>query len=131
VASANLELVRSIYAAFGRGDFTTAEWAHPEIEWVIAEGPTAGRWKGLAGMRESFTGMLGAWDDFRIEAEECRELDEQRVLVLSHSRGRGKASGLEIGQKGADLISVRDGKVTSFTHYYDRELAFADLGLKD
>jgi ketosteroid isomerase-like protein len=40
VASANLELVRSIYAAWQRGDYSSVEWADPEIEYVFADGPT-------------------------------------------------------------------------------------------
>src|SRR6202011_4050270 len=45
--SANLELVRSIYAATERGDYTWAAWAHSEIELVIVDGPTPGNWKGI------------------------------------------------------------------------------------
>jgi ketosteroid isomerase-like protein len=52
--------------------------------------------------------------------------------VLVHSSGRGKTSGLEIGQmrtQGAALFHLSDGKVTRFVVYLDRDRAFADLGL--
>src|SRR2546423_1375382 len=61
--------------------------------------------------------FLSAWEDFRPEAEEYREIDGERVLVLLHHRGRGKASGLELAQmqtNNAALFHVRDGKVTRF-----------------
>ena len=39
MASASLDLVRSIYAAWQRGDYSSAEWAHPEIEYGLVDGP--------------------------------------------------------------------------------------------
>jgi ketosteroid isomerase-like protein len=130
--SANLDLVRSIYAAWERGDFSSAEWADPEIEYVIADGPSPGRWTGLTGMSEGQRDFLGAWEDLRVEAEEYRELDGERVLVLAHNTGRGKASGLELGQmqtRGAVLFHLRSGTVIRVAAYFDRERALADLGL--
>jgi ketosteroid isomerase-like protein len=131
-ASANLDLVRSIYAAWERGDFSSTEWAHPDIDYVIADGPDPGSWAGLAGMADVIRDRLKAWEDFRFTADEYRELDSERVLVLGHARGRGKRSGLELGQirgERAHLFHVRDGKVTRLVLYTDRERAFADLGL--
>ena len=130
--SANLDFIRSLYAAWERADWSSAEWAHPEIEWVIADGPTPGSWTGVAGMVEGFRGILGAWEEFRAVADEYRELDAERVLVLIHWGGRGKTSGLEVEQmrtKGAQLFHVRGGKVTRFVTYWDGERALADLGL--
>ena len=134
--SENLDLVRSIYAANERGEFfqQAPDWAHPEIEWIIADGPTAGSWTGVAGMAESFRNMLGAWDDLRVYADDFRELDDERVLVLYHFVGRGKTSGLDLGNfqaRGATLYQIRDGRVTKIATYYDdRDRTLADLGLE-
>jgi ketosteroid isomerase-like protein len=129
--SANVDLVRSIYATWEGGEYGSAEWAHPEIDFVIADGPAPGRWKGLAGLAEGARDQLNAWQGVRFEADEYRELDDERVLVLMHFSARGKKSGLEIGQTrtdGATLFHVRGGKVTRYVFYWDREHAF-DLGL--
>jgi hypothetical protein len=39
----NVELVRSVVSAWERGDYSSTEWAHPEIEFVIADRPSPGR----------------------------------------------------------------------------------------
>jgi ketosteroid isomerase-like protein len=130
--SANLDLVRSIYAAWERGDFSSADWADPKIEFVITGGPAPGSWIGLTAMTEAWREMLGAWEDYRTEVDEYRELDRDRVLV--HFSGHGKSSGFEARQftttkGGANLLNLRGGKVTRFVIYWDRERALADLGL--
>jgi ketosteroid isomerase-like protein len=132
--SANLDLVRSIFNGWGRGDYSSSEWAHPEIEFVSADGPSPGSWRGLAGMRESVRDFQDTWEGFRSEGDEYRELDDERVLVLIRRAGRGKASGLELAQMktgGVNLFHVRDGKVARIVRYFDRGEAFADLGLKE
>ena len=131
-ASANLDLVRSILAAWERGDLGWTAWADRDIEYVFADGPSPGRWMGLAGMAEGVRDWLNAWEDWRVSADEYLELDGERVLVLTDYRGRGKRSGLEVSDmrtKGAHLFHVRDGKVTRLIAYFDHERALADLGL--
>ena len=130
----NVEVVRAACAPWARGDYSSVEWAHPEIEFVVADGPTPGRWTGLAGLEEGWRSWLSAWEEWRVEAEEYRELDGERVLVLFQLSGRGKASGLDVGQtqtKGANLFHVRDGRVTRIVGYWGRERALEAVGLSE
>ena len=131
--SANLDLVRSIFADWERGDFSSAEWAHVDVEFSFAGGPDPGSWTGLSGMADGMRSWISAWSEFRVEADEYRGLDSERVLVLSHVIVRGKASGLEVGQMpsgGAYLFYIRDGQVTKLIAYFDPDRALADLGLE-
>jgi hypothetical protein len=128
--SANLDLVRSIYADWERGNFTHTEWAHPEIEYVQVDGPHPGTWIGH--MPEGFRDVLGAWTDFQSTAESYCELDEERVLALARADARGKASGVELPEaltRHVVLFHIREGKVIKAIIYRDRDRALADLGL--
>jgi ketosteroid isomerase-like protein len=131
--SANLDLVRSILADWERGDyFSRADWTDPEIEFVLVGGPDPGSWKGATETADAWRDYLRNWQAYRIKAEEFRQLDGERVLVLFRVFGRGKTSGLELGQfqqGSASVFHVRDGKVTRLVTYLDRDRALADLGL--
>jgi hypothetical protein len=132
--SENLDLVRSIYAAWEREYFSSAEWADPEIEYVQADGPDPGSWSGLANMAQAMRGWLSGWEEFHVEADEFRELDDKRVFVFARTSGRGKRSGLELGDVlggAANVFQVREGRVTRFVLYFDRDRALADLGLEE
>jgi len=131
----NLELVRSIYADWQRGEFfSTTDWADPEIEYVIVDGPDAGSWRGLSAMAKTMHRILSTWENARVEADDYVELDDERVLVFNHLSGRGKASGLDVGQlqrNGAAVLHIRDGKVTRYVSYNDRDRALADLEVSE
>jgi ketosteroid isomerase-like protein len=128
----NLDLVRSIYADWEHGDFSRDDWAHPEIEYVVADGPEPGSWTGLAGMAEAWRGVSSAGENVRVLAEEYRELDDQRVLVLLDTSGRGKTSGINLHRvRGRAMwFHLCNGKVTRRVVYWDRDRALANLGLE-
>jgi ketosteroid isomerase-like protein len=130
--SANLELVKSIFVGWERGDWSSADWADPEIHFEMIGGLLEGSWDGRSGMARAWGEILGAWEDLRTDAEEFRELEDGRVLVLLRNQGRGRESGIEIGEisaKSANLFTIREGKVTSLVLYWDRERALAEVGL--
>ena len=82
--------------------------------------------------RRMEAGLTQAWADFRAELETCEALDDERVLVLTENSGRGRTSGVDVGQirtRGANVFHIRNGKVTRLVAYWSRERALADLGL--
>jgi ketosteroid isomerase-like protein len=130
--SANLDLVRSISAEWERGRYGSVDWAHPEIEFVIADVPDRGTWSGVRGMEEGWREFLTAWEGHHVEVEQYRELDDERVLVFGRLVAHGKTSGVDLQQmrtEGANLFCIRDGKVTRLVIYFDRTHAHEDLGL--
>lgn len=131
MASANVELVRSVFAAWEHGDFSSADWADPEIEFVLADGPDPGSRTGRAEMAEGWRATLAAFEDYRLTAREYQEIDDGRVLVIASRMGRGKTSGVELDQvgDGAVLFCLRDGRVTRMVGYWEARRAFADLDL--
>jgi ketosteroid isomerase-like protein len=130
---ARLDLVRFICKAWERGDHSSADWAHAQIEFVIPDGPQPGAWQGHEQMAAAMREVLSAWVGARQEVDEYLELDDERVLVLVRRFGRGKRSGLDVAQLGATngalLFCVGGGLVTRLVFYWDRERALADLGL--
>src|SRR5262249_16682009 len=132
--SEKLKLVHSILAKWERGNFRSVDWAHPQIEYAIVDDPGSPAGRGVAEMSDTWREFLKAWEDYRVEAREYHELDDERVLVALTARGRGKASGLDIGTAGggrgsANLFHVRGGRVTRLASYFNRDRALADVGL--
>lgn len=130
MTAANVVLVRSIYDAWERGDFSrTREWAHPEIECASLGGPVSGGYTGPAAVDEGLSALLEVIDGARPEAQEYRSIDDERVLVLGCLRGRERSSGADVEQLRANVFRIRNGKVVRLIFYRDRGRAFADLGL--
>jgi ketosteroid isomerase-like protein len=132
VSQENVELVRSIYADWERGDFGRIDWADPEIEFERPDGVMTGRWQGLAGMARGWGEFVSSWEDLRATADDLRQLDDGRVLVLTTTAGRNKTTGLQFtNPAGATLFTIGDGKITRLVTYWDRARALADLGLEE
>ncbi len=132
--SENMDLVRSIFADWERGDYTRIDWAHPDIEFVIADVPDLGVWHGVAGMIEGWLEFLSAWEGHRVEAAEYREVDTRRVLVLGRMTALGQSSRVDLDglqTPGGNLLEISDGLVTRLVVYFNRAHALADAGMEE
>jgi ketosteroid isomerase-like protein len=130
----NLDLVRAIFADWERGDFSRADWADPDIEFIQVDGPAPSHATGLAEMATAWRARRNVLEHFRVEAEEIIEVDETRVMVLVRDHGRAKTSGIDIERLGARttlVLHLQARKVTRLAIYWDRDRAFADLGLEE
>ena len=127
----NVEVVRRIFRAWEQGDFSSAEWADPGIQFHLRAGPDEAVHHGVEAMGHAWREWLSAWEDFETEACEFIDLGDE-VLVLSEFRGRGKTSGMSIeAMAGAALFSLRHGKVVRLGSYTDRSEALEAAGLSE
>jgi ketosteroid isomerase-like protein len=125
----NVEIVQSIFASWTEGDFSSADWADPEIEFrSIAE---YGETHGVAAMAKRWRGWLTAFEHFSSHAEEYLEAGD-RVLVMTRFRGAGRGSDAPIGDfPGACLFTLREGKVVRLVLFTDRREALEAAGLSE
>jgi ketosteroid isomerase-like protein len=132
MASENVRLVREIYDRWEAGDFSSVEWAHPEIEYALVGGTDPSTYRGPEAMGRAWADWLSSFDDFGVHAEEIIDAGE-RVLVMVRFSGRGKGSGVSVedvaGERGANLFELRDGKVVRLLLYPDRDVARREIEL--
>jgi len=128
-----LEPVRGVYASWAEGDFgSPASIFHPDVEFDRTSGDMqldlGGPFHGIEEMERATRTWFSAWKDFRIEAAEVIDLGD-RALVLTRWGGEGRDSGVPMFGHGADVWTVRGGKVTALQMYWDRDEGLAAVGL--
>jgi ketosteroid isomerase-like protein len=127
----NVKLVRRMYDAFYRGDFDAAlAYFDPEAEVDASMRVDEGIGHGRDALNAMVARWVGAWDEWREEIEEIRDLGSQ-VLVVSKQRGRAKGSGLEVETHYAVLYEIRGEKITRMTIYSEAAEALEAAGLTE
>jgi ketosteroid isomerase-like protein len=130
MSQANVEIVRKIYGAWERGDFSSTDWADPEIEFTIP-GPDLEVHRGIDSMGRAWADWLGVFDELSIRGESFHDGGD-KVVVEQVFRGKGKGSGIPIDEiRGAVVCTMRNGKVTRFEGHTTLEAALASAGLAD
>ena len=129
---ANIEALRPVYEAWGRGDFT-GEWPDvygSRMSWGWSEEfpEIHGTYGDPEAARDRLRRWLSPWEKWRVEAEEYVTIQD-RVVVLARYHGRGKGSGAEVDVTGAHVWVMRDGKAESVMIFSDRSKALGAAGL--
>lgn len=119
--SQNVELVKSIYEAFGKGDMPAVFGAMTEdIEWHEAEGmPYGGVYHGSDEIAQNVFGpIVEDLPDFAVAAEEFMASGSTVAAVIRYS-GTAKTTGTTLNLPAVHVWDIRDGKVVRFRQFVD------------
>lgn len=130
MAQENVQLIRGLYEAFGKGDVSTVLGSMDEgIEWREAENfiyadrnPYVGRQAVLEGVLTRF----GAeWNAFTVTPEEWLDAGNQ-VVVLGTYTGTHKATGRAVRAQFAHVWAVKGSRILRFQQFTDTK-QFAEV----
>jgi ketosteroid isomerase-like protein len=126
----NVEMVKLLFARWNEGDYSSTEWADPDIAFVMKT-PGGGTSHGVEAMAESWGDFLRAWERFQGVPQRVIDAGSQ-VLALNEFGGRGSVSGVPIkGMRGAALFTFEAGKVVRLVLFTDWDEALEAAGLSE
>lgn len=128
----NKQIVKDLYAAFGRGDIAAVRALVAEdVIWHLpGEVPHySGTYEGSGRVADFFQDLHA---NVAVEAFEPREFvaEGDLVLVIGWSRGRVKSTGGMFDNRWVMAFTVRDGKITKFEEYADTQALAAAHDLR-
>jgi ketosteroid isomerase-like protein len=129
VSRANVDLVRSSFEAFGRGDFEEAFAVYdPAVEWCTAhDEPDSQTYVGIPALRRFVAYLADPWSDRfgpAVEFEDFIDCGEWVVAPWSATL-HGHGSGIEIEVFETYAVLVRGGRITRIDEYRTVEEALA------
>jgi ketosteroid isomerase-like protein len=131
MAEEAIERLRAGLDAFNRTGEIDADLFDPEVEMIQASSiiDTAGEFQGPDGLVAALGELRGAFDDLRFELEDVSEAPDGRFVEVIRVRGRGKGSGLEMDNRIAWLVTLREGKISRLVVYEEPAEAFDAVGI--
>lgn len=123
MSEANIAIVQSLYAAFGRGDINALlEGCLPDVDWVSGGGkgdfPVFGPRKGRAGVQEFFGTVAGTLE-FDAFAPHEFYADRDKVFVLGYYSATIKKTARKAASEWIHVFTFHQGKVANFREFTD------------
>ena len=129
MSKANVDLVRSSFEAFGRGDFDEAFSVYdPAVEWcTAADEPDRHTYIGIPALRRFVAYLADPWSNRFGEAVEWDDFIDRGDWVIApwSARLHGHGSGIEIEVSETYAVLVRDNRITRVDEYRTVEQALA------
>ncbi|HZP69381.1 MAG TPA: nuclear transport factor 2 family protein [Pseudolabrys sp.] len=123
MTAANISFVRSLYAAFGRGDISAiVDAIAPNAAWEVVgrekDYPLFGARKGPAAVRDFFKQVGENQERVSFTPRDFHAVGDM-VLVLGHYTWMLRKTGRPVDTEWAHVFTVRSGKVAAFREFTD------------
>jgi len=130
----NIEIVRTAFAAFDRGDIDgVLRLCADDV--VITQPPelpgVSPRQYGHRGVLEAFAIWPEQWEDYRMEILKIAAAPADRVFVATRTRGRGKQSGVEVEMDISFAFTIRDSSIREMRIFMREGDALEAAGLSE
>ena len=130
----NVEVVRRAVQEFnergfdgiGDSDLVTDDFEFHEPP----EQPAPRVARGREEVRQLAVEFDAAWDEHRSEPQEVRAVDADRVLLVTVEHFKGR-DGIEVEAPFAAILTLRDGKLSRWDAFWDKQKALEVAGLSD
>lgn len=124
MSQSNGDVVRELYAAFGRGDVPALlTMLDEQIEWHSPPNlPHGGDFHGREAVGGFFQGIGEHWESLKVDLEVLVSSGD-RVVVLAGAHGRLRASGEETAYSAAHAWTIVDGMPVRFDEYVNAPLS--------
>jgi ketosteroid isomerase-like protein len=127
----NVEVVREIFEAFNRRDWSAWEsHHHPNVVWQDPpELPDSGTHVGVGEIRRFFEELLETGDDWHVEVETVESVGVNRVLMRGRSVTVGRVSRIPLDDPLFQLFELEDGRVRRVRTFRSTDEALEAAGL--
>jgi ketosteroid isomerase-like protein len=127
----NVEEMRAGIEAFNRRDIEGfLRFLDPEVRWEHRLAALQGNLVGVDAVRGWHDDLLENFSAWQVHCTDIRDLGD-RVLALGTLRAVGKESGVETEAPWTVVATFRNGLVTHFIDYADRDKALEAAGLSE
>ncbi|HEY7245060.1 MAG TPA: nuclear transport factor 2 family protein [Xanthobacteraceae bacterium] len=123
MSNSNVEFIRSLYSAFGRGDIGTIINAlSPQVRWSIngrrEDYPLLGPWNGPGEVQKFFQAIAEYQEVVEFSPREFFA-SEDRVFVLGHYAWKLRKTARLAASDWAHVFTIHSGKIVAFIEFTD------------
>ena len=124
----NVERVRASLAAYNRGDLDAViETLHPDVEFRTL---LLGNHRGRDALRTLYQENRAAFPDYKLEPLELIDAGDQ-VIAVVRLVGAGRVSQIELDNRMAFLITIKDGLTIRQESFRTKREALEAAGLRE